>query len=63
MDYKAKRAELYNQQIPVGDQLDAILKAFDYLIQNEVLPYNQQTAHLFDIVDAHAMIKQQVPKS
>ena len=46
MTYREKRAKAYEQTLPVGDQLDAMLKAFDMVLQSGGdLPYE-----LIDII-------------
>ena len=56
-DYKSKRAKEYAKQIPIGDQLDAILKAFDMVLQSGGdLPYE-----LIDIIEKWQDIKYQYP--
>ncbi len=58
MSYKEKRAKAYEKKIPVGDQLDAVLKAFDIVLQNGGdLPYE-----LIDIIEKWQDIKFQYPK-
>ena len=40
MTYAEKRRRAYNRQIPLTDQLDAVLKAFDMVLQDGGdLPY------------------------
>lgn len=57
--YKDKRKQAYEKAIPIGDQLDAILKAFDMVLQddNTDLPYE-----LIDIIEKWQDIKFKYPK-
>jgi len=56
--YKEKRAKAYEKNLPVGEQLDAILKAFDMVLQSgEDLPYE-----LIDIIEKWQDIKYKYPK-
>lgn len=58
MSYQEKRRRAYNKQIPVTDQLDAILKAFDMVLQDGgELPYE-----LIDIIEKWQNIKAKYPK-
>lgn len=58
MNYREKRQRSYNQKIPVTDQLDAILKAFDKVLQDDgELPYE-----LVDIIEKWQDIKAKYPK-
>ncbi len=51
--YAEKRKALYEKEIPIGDQLDAILKAFDMVLQlGAELPYE-----LIDVIEKWAAIK------
>ncbi|MDR1026416.1 MAG: hypothetical protein LBL47_03355 [Lactobacillus sp.] len=57
-NYIEKRQEEYNAVLPVGDQLDAILKAFDIVLQQDGdLPYE-----LIDIIEKWQDIKTKYPK-
>lgn len=56
--YREKRKKAYEKAIPLSDQLDAILKAFDMVLQdNGDLPYE-----LIDIVEKWQAIKLKYPK-
>ena len=33
-NYRQKRDEAYREELPVGEQLDAVLKAFDMVLQS-----------------------------
>ena len=56
--YIEKRKKAYEKNIPIGDQLDAILKAFDMVLQNDGdLPYE-----LIDIIEKWNDIKEKYPK-
>ena len=58
MTYREKRAKAYEKKLPVGEQLDAILKAFDLVLQSGGdLPYE-----LIDIIEKWQDIKYQYPK-
>ena len=58
MTYREKRAKAYEKMIPIGDQLDAILKAFDMVLQKDGdLPYE-----LIDIIEKWQDIKCKYPK-
>lgn len=58
LNYKVKRARAYEKKLPVGEQLDAILKAFDMVLQeNGNLPYE-----LIDIIERWQDIKNCYPK-
>lgn len=58
MSYKEKRQKAYDKYLPLGDQLDAILKAFDMVLQNDGdLPYE-----LIDIIEKWQDIKAKYPK-
>lgn len=58
INYREKRAKAYEKKIPVGEQLDAILKAFDMVLQSGGdLPYA-----LIDIIEKWQDIKYQYPK-
>ena len=57
MTYREKRAKAYEQTLPVGDQLDAMLKAFDMVLQSGGdLPYE-----LIDIIEKWQDIKNKYP--
>jgi len=57
--YKDKRKQAYEKRMPIGDQLDAILKAFDMILQEDSseLPYE-----LIDIIETWQDIKAEFPK-
>lgn len=56
--YREKRAAAYQKEIPLTDQLDAILKAFDMVLQQgEILPYE-----LIDVIEKWQNIKARFPK-
>ena len=57
--YRDKRKKAFEEKIPIGDQLDAILKTFDMILQlDEVeLPYE-----LIDIIEEWQTIKAKYPK-
>ena len=57
--YKDKRKQAYEKELPIGEQLDAILKAFDMILQEENadLPYD-----LIDIIEKWQDIKFRYPK-
>ena len=58
MTYREKRAKAYEQTLPVGDQLDAMLKAFDMVLQSGGdLPYE-----LLDIIEKWQDIKNKYPE-
>nr|DAF36785.1 MAG TPA: hypothetical protein [Caudoviricetes sp.] len=58
MTYREKRAKAYEQTLPVGDQLDAMLKAFDMVLQSGGdLPYE-----LIDIIEKWQDIKNKYPE-
>lgn len=58
MNYREKRLREYNRKIPVTDQLDAILKAFDKVLQADGdIPYE-----LIDIIEKWQDIKARYPK-
>lgn len=58
MTYAQKRARVYEKDLPLGDQLDAILKAFDMVLQSGgELPYE-----LIDIIEKWQDIKAKYPK-
>lgn len=58
LTYKEKRQQAYEKTIPVGEQLDAILKAFDMVLQDGgELPYE-----LIDIIEKWQDIKAKYPK-
>ena len=58
MTYREKRAKAYEQTLPVGDQLDAMLKAFDMVLQSGGdLPYE-----LTDIIEKWQDIKNKYPE-
>lgn len=56
--YKEKRQQAYEKIIPIGEQLDAILKAFDTVLQDGgELPYE-----LIDVIEKWQDIKAKYPK-
>lgn len=58
MTYIEKRKRAYNKYLPIEDQLDAILKAFDMVLQEDGdLPYE-----LIDIIEKWQEIKEKYPK-
>lgn len=58
LSYREKRLKAYEKNIPVTDQLDAILKAFDMVLQDGgELPYE-----LIDIIEKWQDIKFKYPK-
>lgn len=58
MTYKQKRQKAYDKELPLGEQLDAILKAFDMVLQeNGELPYE-----LIDVIEKWQDIKARYPK-
>lgn len=58
MTYIQKRQKAYEKYLPIGDQLDAILKAFDTVLQSGGdLPYE-----LIDIIERWQEIKSRYPK-
>ena len=58
MSYKERRAKAYEQCLPIGDQLDAILKAFDMVLQSGGdLPYE-----LIDVIEKWQDIKAKYPE-
>lgn len=59
LSYQEKRKKAYEKSIPLTDQLDAILKAFDMVLQdNGDLPYE-----LIDIIEKWQNIKQKYPRN
>lgn len=59
MTYIQKRQKAYAKELAIGDQLDAILKAFDIVLQDNVeLPYE-----LIDVIEKWQDIKCRYPKS
>lgn len=59
MTYKEKRQKAYEKSLPIGEQLDAILKAFDMVLQEGGdLPYE-----LIDIIEKWQAVKFKYPKS
>lgn len=58
LTYKEKRSRAYSKYLPMGDQLDAILKAFDMVLQQDGnLPYE-----LIDVIERWQDIKAKYPK-
>ena len=57
--YKEKRQKAYEKILPIGEQLDAILKAFDMVLQEGGdLPYE-----LIDVIEKWQAIKFKYPKA
>ncbi len=58
LSYREKRKRAYEKNLAVGDQLDAVLKAFDMVLQDgNELPYE-----LIDIIEKWQDIKEKYPK-
>lgn len=58
MSYKEKRQKAFDKYLPIGEQLDAILKAFDIVLQSGGdLPYE-----LIDVIEKWQDIKAKYPK-
>lgn len=58
LSYKEKRSRTFAKELLIGDQLDAILKAFDMVLQaGGELPYE-----LIDIIEHWQDIKSRYPK-
>lgn len=58
LTYQQKRKAEHEKQIPLTDQLDAILKAFDMVLQDDGdLPYE-----LIDIIEKWQAVKAKYPK-
>lgn len=58
LTYYEKRRRAYDKNLPLGDQLDAVLKAFDMVLQEDGnLPYE-----LIDIIERWQAIKARYPK-
>nr|DAT72209.1 MAG TPA: hypothetical protein [Bacteriophage sp.] len=58
-NYRQKRDEAYREELPVGEQLDAVLKAFDMVLQSGgELPYE-----LIDVIERWQDIKARYPKT
>ena len=58
-NYRQKRDEAYREELPVGEQLDAVLKAFDMVLQSGgELPYE-----LIDVIERRQDIKARYPKT
>ena len=56
---RQKRDEAYREELPVGEQLDAVLKAFDMVLQSGgELPYE-----LIDVIERWQDIKARYPKT
>lgn len=56
--YQEKRKTEFEKKIPIGNQLDAILKAFDMVLKDGAnLPYE-----LTDIIETWLSIKEKYPK-
>lgn len=59
LSYAEKRRRAYEKYLSLGDQLDAILKAFDMVLQSGGnLPYE-----LIDIIEKWQDIKAKYPKA
>ena len=58
MTYREKRAKAYEQTLPVGDQLDAMLKAFDMVLQSG----GDLSYELIDIIEKWQDIKNKYPE-
>ena len=59
LNYKQQRLNAFDKQIPIGNQLDAILKAFDMVLQiGGELPYE-----LIDVIEKWKDIKEKYPKN
>ncbi len=59
IDYREKRRRAYEKKLPISDQLDAILKTFDMVLQaGGELPYE-----LIDIIEKWQDIKFKYPKN
>jgi len=59
LTYQEKRELEYKKVIPIGDQLDAILKAFEMVLG----PDSQLPTELVDIIDKWQSIKSAYPKT
>ena len=58
-NYRQKRDEAYREELPEGEQLDAVLKAFDMVLQSGgELPYE-----LIDVIERWQDIKARYPKT
>ncbi len=58
LTYKEKRKKAFEKELPVGEQLDAILKAFDLVLQEGgELPYE-----IVDVIEKWQEIKFRYPK-
>ncbi len=58
LTYQEKRRKAYEKTLPLSDQLDAILKAFDMVLQDGGdLPYE-----LIDVIEKWQDIKEKYPK-
>lgn len=58
LTYQEKRRRAYEKTLPLGDQLDAILKAFDMVLQADGdLPYE-----LIDVIEKWQSVKEKYPK-
>ena len=58
MTYAEKRRRAYNRQIPLTDQLDAVLKAFDMVLQDG----GDLHYELIDVIEKWQDIKAKYPK-
>ena len=58
-NYRQKRDAAYREELSVGEQLDAVLKAFDMVLQSGgELPYE-----LIDVIERWQDIKARYPKT
>ena len=58
MTYRDRRRKAYEKELPLADQLDAVLKAFDMVLQDGgELPYE-----LIDVIEKWQEIKNRYPK-
>lgn len=58
LSYRERRSREFQKKLPLGDQLDAILKAFDLVLQDGgELPYE-----LIDVIERWQDIKMKYPK-
>ena len=59
LDYRELRRRAYEQEIPIGEQLDAILKTLNYLQMKKKI---NATASLDDVIGKWLNIKKRYPK-
>ena len=58
MTYRDRRRKAYEKELPLADQLDAVPKAFDIVLQDGgELPYE-----LIDVIEKWQEIKNRYPK-